>query len=134
MASKHRDIIVIGTSAGGLEALNALVGQLPSDLPSANFIVQHMAPQNTGFALLQRLGKYKSFGCKLADHGEKFQAGRIYIGPADHHLLVKEKHMLVTKGARQSIIAFRCLRWPDCLPSSLKSGRRRLSRSRNRYV
>src|SRR5215210_6658431 len=98
MPPKGRNIIVIGTSAGGLEALDALVGQLPTDLPSAIFIVQHLSPENTGAALLHRLGRYKAFHCKLAKNRERFQAGRIYIGPADYHLLVKKDHILVTKG------------------------------------
>ncbi len=102
MPPKGRDIIVVGTSAGGLEALDTLFGQLPSDLPSAFFIVQHMAPQNTGAALLDRLGRHRAFQCKLATDGEKFQPGRIYIGPADSHLLVKKNHLLVTKGAREN--------------------------------
>jgi len=100
--AKGRNIIVIGTSAGGLEALDALVGQLPTDLPSAIFIVQHLAPQNTGIALLHRLGRHKAFRCSLATNGDKFQAGRIYIAPADYHLLVKKDHVLVTKGAREN--------------------------------
>ena len=41
MTSKGRNIIVIGTSAGGLEALDALIGQLPTDLPASVFVVQH---------------------------------------------------------------------------------------------
>jgi len=102
MPAKGHNIIVIGTSAGGLEALDALVGQLPADLPSAIFIVQHMAPQNTGVALLNRLGRHKNFHCALATDGEKFRAGGIYIGPADYHLLVKKDHLLVTKGAREN--------------------------------
>jgi two-component system, chemotaxis family, protein-glutamate methylesterase/glutaminase len=102
MAAKTPNIIVIGTSAGGLEALDALVSQLPTDLPAPIFIVQHMAPQNTGIALLQRLGRHKAFHCSLATNGEKFQPGRIYIGPADHHLLIKKDHVLVTKGAREN--------------------------------
>jgi two-component system, chemotaxis family, protein-glutamate methylesterase/glutaminase len=102
MPPKGHNIIVIGTSAGGLEALDALVSQLPTDLPSAIFIVQHMAPQNTGLALLSRLEKYRAFHCSLATAGEKFMAGRIYIAPPDHHLLVKEDHVLVTKGAREN--------------------------------
>lgn len=102
MSAKGHDIIVIGTSAGGLEALDSLVGQLPTDLPSAIFIVQHLAPENTGIALLQRLGKHRAFQCALAVDGEKFHPGRIYIGPADHHLLVKKDHVLVTKGAREN--------------------------------
>src|ERR1700761_7982326 len=102
MSSKGRSIVVIGTSAGGLEVLDQLVGQLPTDLPAAIFIVQHMAPQNSGAALLHALGKHKAFACKLARDGEAFEEGRIYIAPADYHLLIKEKTVLVTKGAREN--------------------------------
>jgi len=38
-----QDIIVVGASAGGVEALSRLVGDLPDDLPAAVFIVLHMA-------------------------------------------------------------------------------------------
>ncbi len=102
MSSKGRNIIVIGTSAGGLDALDELVGELPTDLPASIFIVQHMAPENTAQALLRRLGRHRAFDCKLASDGEKFESGRIYIAPADYHLLVKEKTLLVTKGAREN--------------------------------
>jgi two-component system chemotaxis response regulator CheB len=78
------------------------VGQLPTDIPSAIFIVQHLAPENSGEALLHRLGKYAAFRCSLASNGEGFETGKIYIGPADHHLLVKKDHVLVTKGAREN--------------------------------
>jgi two-component system chemotaxis response regulator CheB len=73
MPAKGRNIIVIGTSAGGLEALDTLIAQLPTDLSAAIFIVQHLAPQNTGAALLHRLGRHRAFQCKLASDGEKFQ-------------------------------------------------------------
>jgi len=102
MAAGTHNIVVIGTSAGGLEALDTLVSQLPTDLPTPIFIVQHMAPENTGIALIHRLGRHKAFHCSLATNGEEFQAGRIYIGPADHHLLIKKDHVLVTKGAREN--------------------------------
>jgi len=64
MSNKGRDIVVIGTSAGGLEALDELIGRLPADLPASIFIVQHMSPENTGAALLHRLGRHKAFNCK----------------------------------------------------------------------
>lgn len=102
MKNDSRDIIVIGTSSGGLEVLDAIVGQLPTDLPASIFIVHHMAPQNNGFALLHHLGKYKAFNCKLAEDGESFKRGRIYIAPPDFHLLVKKSKLLVTKGAREN--------------------------------
>src|SRR5438309_3437222 len=100
MSGKGRNIIVIGTSAGGLEALDTLIGQLPTDLPPSIFIVQHMAPQNTGEALLHRLRRHRASHCALAKNGESFRQGRVYIAPPDNHLLIKKNMVLVTKGAR----------------------------------
>jgi two-component system chemotaxis response regulator CheB len=102
MPSNGHNIVVIGTSAGGLEALDKLIGQLPTDLPAALFIVQHMAPENSGVALLHKLGKHKAFKCKLASSGESYEKGQIYIAPPDYHLLVKKRTLLVTKGAREN--------------------------------
>jgi two-component system chemotaxis response regulator CheB len=102
MPSRKRDIIVIGTSAGGLEALDVLIGQLPADLSASIFIVQHMAPEMMGDGLLNRLNQHKAFSCKLASNGESFRRGRIYIAPPDNHLLVKKSTVLVTKGAREN--------------------------------
>jgi two-component system chemotaxis response regulator CheB len=102
LARTGRDIIVIGTSAGGLEALDALVGQLPTDLAAAIFVVQHMSPENTGEALLHRLRKHRAFKCALATDGQEFRRGEVYIARPDYHLLVKRKHILVTKGAREN--------------------------------
>jgi two-component system, chemotaxis family, protein-glutamate methylesterase/glutaminase len=103
LSANNRNIVVIGTSAGGLEALDVLIGQLPTDLPASIFIVQHMAPENTGDALLQRLGKHKAFRCALAVGNEKFASGRVYICPPDSHLLIKKNQLLVTKGAGRGI-------------------------------
>jgi two-component system chemotaxis response regulator CheB len=99
---KGRDIIVLGASAGGLEALDTIIGELPSDIGASIFIVQHMAPENTGDALLRRLQKHRSFGCALATDGEKFRHGAVYIAPPDNHLLLKRDHVRVTKGAREN--------------------------------
>jgi len=102
MPGKGHNIIVIGTSAGGLEVLDSLIGQLPTDLSASIFIVQHMAPENTGGALLHRLGRHRAFESKLAEDGESFKPGRIYIAPSDNHLLLKQDTVLVTKGAREN--------------------------------
>jgi two-component system chemotaxis response regulator CheB len=97
-----RDIIVIGTSAGGLAALDALIGQLRADLRASIFIVQHMAADSNGDALLLKLRKHDAFEYKLAEDGETFERGTIYIAPPDHHMLIKERKVLVTKGAREN--------------------------------
>ena len=102
MDGKGHDIVVIGTAAGGLEALDTLIAQLPTDLPASIFIVQHMAPENTGEALLHRLGRHRAFDCQLAKDGESYKRGRIYLAPPNNHLLVKKTKLLVTKGAREN--------------------------------
>ena len=99
---KGRHIVVVGTSAGGLEALDQLVGQLPTDLPASLFFVQHMAAHNSGEPLLRRLSRHQAFQPKLAVDEERFKPGRIYIAPPDSHLLLRRDRVLVTKGAREN--------------------------------
>jgi two-component system chemotaxis response regulator CheB len=102
MGFKGHSIIVVGTSAGGLVTLDDLISQLPTDLAASVFIVQHMAPHNSGEALTRRLGRHKAFNAGLAKDGERFKQGRIYIAPPDHHLLLKRDKVLVRKGAREN--------------------------------
>jgi two-component system chemotaxis response regulator CheB len=102
MAAKGHHIVVMGASAGGMEALDEVVGKMPAGLPVSVFVVQHMAPENTGDALLQRLARHRAFKCRLARDGDSFEPGSLYIGPPDYHLLVKKKTLLVTKGAREN--------------------------------
>src|SRR5687768_316998 len=102
MPGKGRDVVVIGASMGGLEALDELVRQLPADVPASLFVVQHLAPENSGIALLDRLAKSGAFRCKLGEDGETFKRGWIYIAPADHHMLIKGRRLLVSKGAREN--------------------------------
>jgi two-component system chemotaxis response regulator CheB len=77
MPPKGRNIIVLGASAGGLETLDQLVGQLPTDLPASLFIVQHMAPHNSGEPLLRRLSRHRAFQHKLAEDGDRFISRRL---------------------------------------------------------
>lgn len=102
MAATGRNIVVIGTSAGGLEALDVLIGQLPRGLPASLFIVQHMAAGNTGEVLLSHLERHGTFRCTLARDRERFEPGRIYIAPPGHHLLVKKRSLIITQGAREN--------------------------------
>jgi two-component system chemotaxis response regulator CheB len=102
MTTRGRNIIVIGASAGGLEVLDELVGGLPTNLQASIFIVQHMAAENSGEPLLRRLGRHQAFRPKLAQGGDTFKPGHIYIAPPDQHLLVKGTKLLVTKGAPEN--------------------------------
>jgi two-component system chemotaxis response regulator CheB len=96
-----QDIIVIGASAGGLEALKKLVAQLPSDFPAALFIVWHVSPEYPSF-LPQILGRACPLSVAHAIDREEIQPGRIYVAPPDHHLLVEPGHVRVTRGPKEN--------------------------------
>lgn len=95
-------VVVIGTSAGGLDALSKLVAQIPKDFRAPIFVVQHMAAASTGTALRRALTRKDGPGCEEARHGAPFENGCIYLAPPDHHLMVAKGKMLVTKGAREN--------------------------------
>lgn len=94
--NKH-DIIVIGTSAGGVEALQTLVRHLPEDLPAAIFVVLHVARQATSVlpAILERAGSLRAIH---PQSGQPIEHGMIYIAPPDHHLLIKPGFVTLSTG------------------------------------
>lgn len=102
LAAAGRRVVVVGTSAGGMAALKLLVAQLPEDFPAPVFVVQHMAPEGNSALLAATLGKHSALQCVEARHEEGFGPGRIYIAPADSHMLLKKKTILITKGAREN--------------------------------
>jgi two-component system, chemotaxis family, protein-glutamate methylesterase/glutaminase len=102
MLMKPKRIVVVGTSAGGMEALGKLIRNLPGDFPAPVFVVQHMAADATGDVLVQTLAKLSKLECQHAKHGQKFQAGHVYIAPSDHHTLVGNGRIIISKGAREN--------------------------------
>jgi two-component system, chemotaxis family, protein-glutamate methylesterase/glutaminase len=75
-----RDIIVIGASAGGVEALKQLVADIPADIPAAIFIVLHVSPHGTS-VLPQILSRAGRCPAEHAYDGQHFKHGHIYIAP-----------------------------------------------------
>jgi len=95
-----RDILVIGASAGGVEALQTVVSSLPPDLPATVFVVLHLFPTSESFLprILSRSGPL------LAVHpqdGERIEARKIYVAPPDLHLLVERDHIHLGKGPKE---------------------------------
>jgi len=100
---KTGQLIVVGASAGGLNALINLVQQLPENFPAPVLIVQHISADASGDVLLNALNNQGKLKCVHAIHGETIQAGNVYLAPSDHHLLVgKDGHLHVTKGAQEN--------------------------------
>jgi len=96
-----RDIIVVGASAGGLPALKALVQSLPKDLPASVFVVSHLSPR-TPSALPEILGRVGSLPAGVPQDGAPIERGRIYVAPADFHLLVEPERIRVVRGPREN--------------------------------
>jgi two-component system chemotaxis response regulator CheB len=96
-----RNIVVIGASAGGFEALKKLVSVLPKDLDASIFIVWHMSPDVRG-VLPQVLNKQETLFAINAVDMEPIKTNRIYVAPPDHHLLLEEGRMRVTRGPREN--------------------------------
>jgi len=96
-----RDVIVVGASAGGVEALTAMVGGLPADLPAAVLVVLHIPSGGSG-ALAAILGRAGSLPADTAVDGEDLRPGRIYVAPPDHHLMLLPERVVLSRGVRES--------------------------------
>jgi two-component system chemotaxis response regulator CheB len=95
-----RDILVIGGSAGGVDALMRLVAALPV-LPARIFVAVHV-PANSVSVLpriLERAGRMPS---RHPVDGEATEPGIIYVAPPDFHLLVKPGSLRVVRGPREN--------------------------------
>ena len=95
------DIIVVGASAGGVEALTELVRGLPADLPAAVFVTIHFPSAGTSVLprILTRQGKLQA---EHASDGEPIEPGRIYVAPPDYHLLLRHGRMELLRGPREN--------------------------------
>src|SRR5688572_11515702 len=97
----RKDIVVIGASAGGMEALQKLVARLPADLPAALFVVWHLSPGLKSIlpSVLNRAGPLRALH---PEDGDRIEPGRIYVAPNDHHMLLEKGYIRVTKGPKEN--------------------------------
>jgi two-component system chemotaxis response regulator CheB len=101
MDDQGRDIVVIGTSAGGVEALRSIARGLPPDLGAAVFVVLHLWPKSQSL-LPQILNGAGRLPAAQAVDGEALVYGRIYIAPPDRHLLLNRSEVRVVRGPREN--------------------------------
>ena len=96
-----RDIVVVGSSAGGLPALIDLVTALPHDFLATILVVQHIPPYSTSnlHHILNRAGPLEALA---AQDGLPIQAGKIYVATPDHHLLVESDKVVVKRGPKEN--------------------------------
>jgi len=96
-----RNIVVVGTSAGGIDALRLLVSGLPKNFPAALFIVMHTGPDSPGVltTLLHRSGPMIAVN---PNDYEQIEMGHIYVAPADHHMLLEPNRVRLSRGPKEN--------------------------------
>jgi two-component system chemotaxis response regulator CheB len=97
----NRDILAIGTSAGGVDALRFLASEFPKDLPASILVVIHLSPQfqSSLDAILTQAGPLPA---RFAEDGMKLERGQIYIGPPNSHMLTEGHELRLGHGPREN--------------------------------
>jgi two-component system, chemotaxis family, protein-glutamate methylesterase/glutaminase len=97
----NRDVLAIGTSAGGFDALRFLAGEFSRDLPASVVVAIHLSSQFRSAldAILTQAGPLPA---SFAVDGEKLERGRIYIAPAERHLIVESERLRLGSGPREN--------------------------------
>ena len=101
MTTEHRDVVAVGASAGGVEALRGFVAGLPADYPGSVLVVLHV-PRDGPSALPRILSRSGPLPATSAVDGEKLRYGHIYVAPNDHHLLVLDGRIRLTRGPSEN--------------------------------
>ena len=100
MAKPARDVIVIGGSAGAVEVLRTVFGDLPVDLGAAVAITLHRSPTLPS-SLAGVFARRSSLDVIEPEDGEPFVPGRIYLAPPDRHMLICNDVIRLNRGPRQ---------------------------------
>jgi two-component system chemotaxis response regulator CheB len=96
-----KDIVVVGSSAGGVDALQRLCAALPPDFPAALFIAQHLSPSARS-VLPQLLDRAGPLSARSPVDGQVIEHGHIYVAAPDHHMLVREGRILMRRGPNEN--------------------------------
>ena len=96
-----RDILVIGASAGGVDALPRLIGSLPADLPASVFVVLHIPAQGRDL-MPDLIRRSASLSVAHGMDGERVRQGHVYVAPPDHHLQLDGMHVRLSRGPREN--------------------------------
>ena len=100
-AAPNHNVVVVGASAGGVETLRNMAAQLPADLPAAVLVVLHVTAAGPS-ALPEILARAGRLPAAHAVGGEVITAGRILVAPPDHHMLVADGRVRVTRGPKDN--------------------------------
>lgn len=86
-------LVVVGASAGGLDALGIVLSELPSSFPHPILIVQHIGASSDGF-MIKHLNRLCKLNVKEAADKEDIMIGHVYIAPPNYHILVEDNFQI----------------------------------------
>jgi len=95
-----RNIVVIGSSAGGIEALRALFARLPHDASATFFVAQHLSPHSTS-ELDRILQGCTRMHVAFARYCQLIMPDTVYVAPPDRHLIIEGDRVRVTRGPKE---------------------------------
>lgn len=95
------DIVVIGGSAGGVEALRRICAGLPTDLAATVFVVLHISPA-TRSVMPELLSRSGPLPARHPRDEEATSRGTIYVAPPDMHMLLRPGHVILRRGPLES--------------------------------
>src|SRR5262245_33326296 len=97
----NRDLVAIGASAGGVEALTLLCTKLAAQFPATILITLHL-PSHSDSALDQLLSQAGPLPAKFANHGDQLRKGQIFLAPPGCHLIADGDRLMLGKGPREN--------------------------------
>ena len=83
-------VVAIGSSWGGMRALESVLGALPATFSSAIVVAQHRDPDAEDDLLADLLARFTPLEVADAEHGDTLDAGRVLLAPPGYHLLIDE--------------------------------------------
>lgn len=100
MPDNDARVVVVGASAGGVEALTHLVRALPEDFAAPVLVVLHVPP--SGSVLPQILDRTGPLHARHAEDGTSLEPGRIYVAPPNCHLVVDDGVVSLNRGPHEN--------------------------------
>ncbi|HKX29833.1 MAG TPA: chemotaxis protein CheB [Blastocatellia bacterium] len=97
----HKNIIVIGASYGGIQAIKTLVSGLPKELPASILVVQHNSTRSPG-VLPEIFMKAGPLPASYPAKSERLRPGQIYVAPPDYHMLLEQGTIRLTRGPKEN--------------------------------